>query len=120
MALGGRVFVEASVLNVPATEFTVMFDHRLQPPDPYLDPRAETAAIIIVQNVYPFEEQPTLNGHVAVRVVDNAARVIAGPLLPYAERLLAAAGPMPIPVQGPPGVGSLPPVESYGYRQALG
>ena len=53
-------------------------------------------------------------------MVNNSVRVIANPLPPYAQRLLAAVIPMPVPLQGPPAVASPPPVESYGYRQALG
>jgi len=82
--------------------------------------RQHRTPIVVVQNVYPSETPPALGQRVAVRVVNNSARVIANPLPPEAEALLAAAGPMPVPLQGAPAVASLPPVESYGYRQALG
>jgi hypothetical protein len=100
-ALGTRLFLEAAIPNVPAKEFTVMLDHGSDPPDP-------AAAIIIVQNVYPFEREPALNDHVAVRVVGNSARVIADALPPDVERRLAG-GPMPIPLSGP-AVAYLPPL----------
>jgi hypothetical protein len=94
-ALGTRLFLEAAIPNVPAKEFTVMLDHGSNPPDP-------AAAIIIVQNVYPFEREPALNEHVAVRVVGNSARVIADALPPDVERRLTlTGGPMPIPLSGP-------------------
>jgi outer membrane lipoprotein SlyB len=118
-AAGVGVFFEASIPNVPAKEYTVMLDHGINPADPYLNPRSHTGAIIVVQNVYPFEGEPGVNTRVAVRVVGNSARVIANPLPPFAEALLAAAAPMPVPLQGPPAAAPPPPVESYGYRQAL-
>jgi outer membrane lipoprotein SlyB len=92
-ALGTRLFLEAAIPNVPATEYTVMLDQGSTPPDP-------KSAIIIVQNVYPFERAPTLNEHVAVRAVGNSARVIADALPSDVEPRLAA-GPMPIPLSGP-------------------
>jgi len=119
-AAGVGVFFEASVPNLPATEYTVMLGHGTDSPDPYLDPRQHRTPIIVVQNVYPSETPPALGQRVAVRVVNNSARVIANPLPPEAAALLAAAGPMPVPPQGPPAAAPPPPVESYGYRQALG
>jgi hypothetical protein len=119
-ALGARVFLEASIPNVPATEYTVMLDNGTSPPDPYLNPQAHTAAIIVVQNVYPFEEPgPVPLSRVAVRVVGNSARVIAAPPPPFPQQLLAAVAPMPIPLQGPPALYPPRPIESYGYRQPL-
>jgi hypothetical protein len=76
-----------------------------------------------VQNVYPFEPTPVLGQQVAVRVVGNSARVIANPLpgaTPGELQLLAAAAPMPVPLQGAPAVAAPPPVQSYGYCQSLG
>jgi hypothetical protein len=76
-----------------------MLDRGTNPPDPYLDPRGGTAAIVVVQNVYPFEREPAMNEHVAVRVIGNSARVIADALPPeVAPRL--AGGPMPLPLAG--------------------
>jgi hypothetical protein len=98
---GVGVFFEASVPNVPAKEYTVMLDRGSNPPDPYLDPRASTAAVIVVQNVYPFEREPILNEHVAIRIVNNSARIIADALPPYAEARLAATAPMPVPLSAP-------------------
>jgi hypothetical protein len=95
-AAGVGVFFEASVPSVAAKEYTVMLDHGCNPPDPYLDPRAGTAGIIIVQNVYPFEREPAMDEHVAVRVVNNSARIIAGALPDYAEARLAATTPAPL------------------------
>jgi hypothetical protein len=116
-ALGAQVFFEASIPNVPASEYTVMLDRGSNPPDPYLDPRERTAAIIIVQNVYPFERAPQLNEHVAVRVVGNSARIIADALPPDVELRLAAAAPMPVPLSGQ-SVSSPPPsAQSYGYQR---
>jgi hypothetical protein len=89
-----NVFFEASVPNVPAKEYTVMLDHGCNPPDPYLN--TGTAAIILVQNVYPFEREPAMDEHVAVRVVNNSARIIAGALPGYAEARLAATTPAPL------------------------
>jgi hypothetical protein len=94
-AAGVGVFFEASVPNVPAKEYTVMLDHGCNPPDPYLDPRAGTAAVVIVQNVYPSEREPGMDEHVAVRVVGKSARIIAGALPAYAETRLAAMAPAP-------------------------
>ena len=93
-----NVFFEASVPNVPANEYTVMLDHGTNPPDPYLN--TGTAAVIIVQNVYPGEQVPEVGTHVAVRVVGNSARIIANALPPGVEARLAATAPMPIPFQG--------------------
>jgi hypothetical protein len=87
------VFFEASVPNVPAQEYTVMLDHGCNPPDPYL--ATGTAAVIIVQNVYLYERAPVMDEHVAVRVVGNSARLIAGALPAYAEARLAASAPAP-------------------------
>jgi hypothetical protein len=95
------VFFETSVPNVPANEYTVMLEHGTNPPDPYIDPRSGTGAILVVQNVYPFEEQPQLGQRVAVRVVGNSARIIANALPPEAAARLATASPMPIPLSGP-------------------
>jgi hypothetical protein len=86
---------------VPAKEYTVMLDLGSNPPDPYLDPRAGTAAILIVQNVYPFEREPMIDEHVAVRVVGNSAHIIADALPLYAAARLAAAAPMPVPLSPP-------------------
>ena len=69
-------------------------------PDPHLDRRAGTAAIIVVQNVYPFEQAPEMGQRVAVRVVGNSARIIANALPPEAAARLAATSPMPIPLSG--------------------
>ena len=118
-AAGVGVFFEASVPNVPAIEYTVMLDNGTNPPDPYLA-RQQQTPIIVVQNVYPFEEPgPALGSRVAVRVVNNSARVIAAPAPPFPQQLLAAVAPMPVPLQGPPAVVPPPRVETYGYRQPL-
>jgi hypothetical protein len=76
--------------------------------------------MIVVQNVYPFEQEPQLDTQVAARVVNNSVRVIANPLPPYAQRLLAAVIPMPVPLQGPPAAATPPPAQTFGFRQALG
>jgi hypothetical protein len=103
-----NVFFEASIPNVPAKEYTVMLDRGSNPPDPYLDPRSGNAAIIIVQNVYPFEREPVMDEHVAVRVVGNSARIIADALPAYAKARLAATAPMPVPLAPPPAVYQAP------------
>lgn len=115
-ALGAQLFFEASIPNVPATEYTVMLDRGSNPPDPYLDPRERAAAIIIVQNVYPFERAPQLNEHVAVRVVGNSARIIADALPLDVELRLAAAAPMPVPLSGQSVSYPAPSAQSYAYQ----
>ncbi len=118
---GVGVFFEVSIPNVPAVEYTVMLDNGTNPPDPYI-PRQQKTPIIVVQNVYPDEQPgPAPPNRVVVRVVGNSARVIAAPPPPFPQGLLAAAAPMPIPLQGPPAALPPPaqPAESYGYRQAL-
>src|SRR5271166_4144045 len=68
------VLVEASVPNLPAIEYTVMLDHGTYPPDPYLDPREPTAAVVVVQNQYPADAPLQINNHVVVRVVGKSGR----------------------------------------------
>ena len=92
-----------------------MLDHGTNPPDPFLDPRAGTAAIIVVQNVYPYEQAPSMGDHVAVRVVGNSARIIANALPPEAAARLAATAPMPLPVAGQP-VTFVPKSDGGPYR----
>jgi hypothetical protein len=119
-ALGARVFLEASIPNVLAKEYTVMLDNGIDPPNRFLNSRQRAAPIIVVQNVYPSEEPgPALWGPVAVRVVGNSARVIAAPPPPFPQQLLAAVAPMPVPLQDALTMGAPPPVESHGYRQPL-
>jgi hypothetical protein len=119
----------AVVPELPATEYTVCLDRGTYPASP-----GAPATIIVVQNVYadryPNDVNMTPPTPVWVRVVGTSGRVmrriaitalapLVQPQVPGDASCLSAGGPMPVPLQGAPAVASLPPVESYGYRQAL-
>jgi len=120
---------------LPATEFTICLDNGTYPAS-----SGAPAAVIVVQNDYPVnydnpdfrpDDSDLVPGTpVLVRVVGSSGRVIRNPLAgPVGPRLVTTPtnprcspvnGPMPVPLQGATAVASLPPVQSYGYRQALG
>ena len=127
---GVAVLAGGVVPELPATEFTVCLDRGTYPASP-----GAPAAVIVVQNDYsdryPNDGGMTPPTPVWVRVVGTSGRVmrriavtapapLVQPQAPADASCLSAGGPMPVPLQGAPAVASLPPVESYGYRQALG
>jgi hypothetical protein len=127
---GLAVLAGGVVPELPATEYTVCLDRGTYPASP-----GAPATIIVVQNVYADRYPNDVNmappTPVWVRVVGNSGRVmrriavaapapLVQPQAPADASCLSAGGPMPVPLQGAPALASLPPVESYGYRQALG
>jgi len=76
--------------------------------------------MIVVQNVYPFEQEPQLDTQVAARVVNNSVRVIANPLASLCSATPCRRHPDAGPLQGPPAAAPPPPARTFGFRQALG